>query len=126
MFKRIGNLFLIVALLAATGGHWVLLQSVAWTTMLTDHLQCESFTESVTQTFDGRHPCKLCLAIAAAKKSEKKAEFPPSLKKIEFPPLTAGVALYAPASFQLLTAADTFAAPAPVEPPTPPPRIRPV
>jgi hypothetical protein len=126
MFKRIGNLFLIVALLAATGGHWVLLQSVAWTTMLTGHLQCESLTEAVTQTFDGRHPCKLCLAIAAAKKAEKKAEFPPALKRIEFPPLAADVAVYPPATFQLLTAADTFAAPVPVKPPTPPPRVQPV
>jgi hypothetical protein len=126
MFKRIGNLFLIVALLAATAGPWVLLQSVAWTTMLTGRLQCESFTAAVTQTFDGRHPCKLCLAIAAAKKAEKKAEFPPALKKIEFPPPADGLTLYAPASFQILTAADTFAAPAAMEPPTPPPRLRPV
>jgi hypothetical protein len=127
MIHRLGNLLLILALLAATGGHWALLQSLAWTSMLTDHLQTQSFTEAMSQTFDSRHPCKYCLAIAAAKRAEKKSELPPQVRqKIEFPPLTEGVAMFAPATFQLLTVADTFAGTAPFQPPTPPPRSLPV
>ena len=126
MILRIGNLLLIVALLAATGGHWALLQSVAWTSMLAEHLQSETFSAAMEQTFDGRHPCKLCCAIAAAKKSEKKTEFPLSAQKIEFPPLASGLVLYAPAAFQLLFTANTYADSPSLTPPTPPPRNLPV
>jgi hypothetical protein len=124
--QRIGNLLLIVALLAATGGHWALLQSMAWTSMLAEHMQSESFTAAMEQTFDGRHPCPLCRAIAAAKKSEKKTEFPLAAQKIEFPPLAPGLVLFAPTAFQLLAAPDTFADSPTLTPPTPPPRQQPV
>ena len=86
LLQRLGNLLLIVALLASMGGHWAFLQSVAWTSMLTEHLRSESLTMAMENTFDGQHPCKLCCAIRAAKKAEKKTEFPVSLKKMEFPP----------------------------------------
>jgi len=123
VIRGIGNLLLIVVLLATTGGQWALLQSVAWAAMLADHLQSQSFTESVAQTFDGRHPCKLCLAIRAAKKSGEKTAFPLSLKKIEFPPPAARLTLFAPAAFELLDAPDTFAESPTLPPPTPPPRV---
>ena len=126
MIQRIGNLLLIVALLAATGGHWALLQSVAWTSMLAEHMQAESFSQAMEQTFDGQHPCPLCRAIAAAKKSEKKTEFPVSAQKIEFPPLAPGLVLQAPIAFRLLAIADTFADSPVQTPPTPPPRFTPV
>ena len=126
MIQRIGNLLLIVALLASTGGHWALLQSVAWTSMLAEHMQSQSLAQAMEQTFDGRHPCKLCCAIAAAKRSEKKSEFPVSAQKIEFPPLAPRLVLYAPAGFQLLTTPDDFADPTLMAPPTPPPRVLPV
>jgi hypothetical protein len=126
MMRRIGNALLIVALLAATGGHWAVLQSLAWTSMLTEHLQSQSFSEAVAQTFDGRHPCKLCLAIRAAKKSGKPAEFPQTLKKIEFPPLAANLVLFAPARFEWLNAANVFTESSVFPPPTPPPRHPPV
>ena len=76
-----------VALIAATGAHWALLQSVAWTTMLADNLRTHSLSESVARTFDGKYPCPLCKAIAAAKKSEKKSEFTLQTQKLEFPPI---------------------------------------
>jgi hypothetical protein len=124
--QRIGNLLLIVVLLVSTGGHWALLQSVAWTTMLAENMRSETFSAAVKQTFDGQHPCKLCCAICAAKKAEKKAEFPVSLKKIEFPPWAAKLVLYAPTTFQMLKAQDTFAESPTLPPPTPPPRALPV
>ena len=103
-----------------------MLQSVAWTSMLAGHLQSESFTEAVAQTFDGRHPCKMCQAIRAAKKSEKTTEFPLSLKKIEFPPLAERLTLFAPSAFKFLSTSDTFAESSALPPPVPPPRVLPV
>ena len=52
--------------------------------MLARNLQTASVGEAVAKTFDGEHPCCLCKAIAAAKKSEKKKEFVPSWKPLEF------------------------------------------
>ncbi|MGP8217924.1 MAG: hypothetical protein ACLQPI_00570, partial [Limisphaerales bacterium] len=95
---------------------------VAWTTMLADNLRTGSFAEAVTHTFDGKHPCCLCKAIAAGKKSEKKSEFTLQLKKLEFPPSPGNFVFVAPSQFRLLPQADTFADALTQAPPTRPPR----
>ncbi|MGC3956616.1 MAG: hypothetical protein QM813_01165 [Verrucomicrobiota bacterium] len=82
--KKLGHVLLILALLGATGGHWAVLQTIAWADMLATNLQTESVGDALTKTFDGAHPCKMCKQIAAGKKAEKKAEFPLQLKKLEF------------------------------------------
>lgn len=82
--KKLGHLFLILALLGATGGHWAVLQTIAWADMLAQNLQTESVTAALTKTFDGEHPCKMCKQISAGKKAEKKSELPLQLKKVEF------------------------------------------
>ena len=84
MFTRFGHVLLIVALLAATGAHWTVLQSVAWTTMLADNLRNTSLSEAVQRTFDGKHPCSLCKNISDGKKTQKKCEFPVWTTKLEF------------------------------------------
>ena len=101
MLKRLGHIFLIVALLMATGSHWALLQSVAWTNMLADNLRSYSFTEAVHRTFDGKHPCRLCCQIAEGKKAEKKTEIPVEIKKLEFVQLSAPMILTAPRMVEL-------------------------
>jgi hypothetical protein len=121
MFVRFGKFIVVVALVAMLGSHWAVLQSVAWTTMLADNLCTQSLTEAVTHTFDGKHPCCLCKAIAAAKKSEKKKEFAVELKKLEFPPPKANAVLIRPSSFHLVPQANTFADSLTQKPPTPPP-----
>src|SRR5471030_1864495 len=113
---------MIVALLAASGGHWAVLQSVAWTTMLADNLQSNSFCDAVTKTFDGRHPCPLCKAVSAGKQSEKKADFTLELKKLEFPPAPEKLVLFAPTRFELLPLINTSAEAIAHQPPVPPPR----
>jgi hypothetical protein len=104
------------------GAHWALLQTVAWTTMLADHLCTQSVTEAVSQTFDGNHPCSLCKAIAAGKKSERKTEFSFQSQKLEFPPVRENFALIAPLDFQLLPLQNFFAKSSTQKPLLPPPR----
>jgi hypothetical protein len=99
---RIGKIFLVLALVAMLGAHWSLLQTVAWTTMLADNLCTHSVKEAVVETFDGKHPCCLCKAIAAGEKSEKKTEFSFQSQKLEFPPLAEKIILISPSQFQLL------------------------
>jgi hypothetical protein len=122
MLVRFGKFLVIVALVATTGFHWALLQTAAWTAMLADHLHTQSFSEAVTQTFDGRHPCKLCLAIAAAKKAGKKSEAVAANFKMEFPPLTENFVLIAPPFRSNFAPVYPAAGLGSHRPPVPPPR----
>jgi hypothetical protein len=122
VFVRFGKIFVIVALIATTGVHWAVLQSVAWTTMLADNLRTHSIPEAVARTFDGKYPCPICKAIAAAKKSEKKNEFTLQMQKLEFPPAKENPVIIAPSNFQLLPQVSFFAKFLTQRPLTPPPR----
>jgi hypothetical protein len=113
---------MVLALAGSIGLHWVALQSLAWTSMLADNLRHDSLAQAVTHTFDGQHPCCLCKAIAAGKKSEKKSEFTPFFKTLEFPPASEDFALTIEARFALPPAGDIFARTLSETPPTPPPR----
>ena len=76
---------MILAVLSATGTHWLALQSVAWTTMLAENLHTtDSWQTAVTRTFDGRHPCCLCKEIAKDKQSEKKSDVQFESKKLDY------------------------------------------
>lgn len=119
---RLAKFIMVLALAGSIGLHWVALQSLAWTSMLADNLRHDSLAQAVTHTFDGQHPCCLCKAIAAGKKSEKKSEFTPFFKTLEFPPASEDFALTIEARFALPPAGDIFARTLSETPPTPPPR----
>ena len=84
MFYRLPKLAIVAALACSIGLHWGFLQSVAWVGMVVNYSQDGTVGEAFAKTFDGKHPCALCKAIAAGKKSEKKSEFPVAGKKFEF------------------------------------------
>jgi hypothetical protein len=115
-------MFVIVALIATTGAHWAALQTVAWTTMLASSLRTQSISEAVSDTFDGKHLCPICKAIAAAKKSEKKSEAVSPALKMEFPPVAERFVLISPKPFSACTLAKFSADSAFPKPPVPPPR----
>ncbi len=123
VLRRIGHLLVVTALLAAVGGHWAMLQSIAWTTMLADNLRDGNMTEAVSKTFDGEHPCPLCKHIAEGKKSEKKSDaLDLKVKKLEFATELKGFVFAAPASFHLLPLFVSTADSQTEAPPVPPPR----
>jgi hypothetical protein len=62
-----------LALFLSAGGHWAMLQGVAWATMVRDYSSTGSVTAAVQMTFDGKHPCALCKKIAAERSHEEKA-----------------------------------------------------
>ena len=74
MFARTGRCVIVLALCLSVGGHWVCLQSVAWTRMVANYSQHCSFTQAIAQTFDGDHPCDLCKHITKARDTEKKQD----------------------------------------------------
>lgn len=124
MFARCGKFLVIAALVLATGAHWAALQTVAWTAMLANNLCTQSVSEAVSNTFDGAHPCPMCKAIAAGKKSEQKSAAVSPPLKMEFPPAAEKLVLVSPARFSWLPSVEFSAAAAFARPPVPPPRGR--
>ena len=122
MFRRGGKFLVVTLLVLTTGLHWAALQTVAWSAMLAGNLRGASVSTAVEHTFDGRHPCCLCKAIAAAKQSQKQAEAAAPLIKFEYPPVHSGLVLYPPTRFFLLPVGEFPAGSRSSEPPVPPPR----
>jgi hypothetical protein len=116
------NSLLCFLILACSGSQWYLLQTVAWTTMFAGNLHTQSLAAAVSQTFDGRHPCPLCKAIEAGKKSEKSSDTKAPVTKIEFLPSLAFVELAPPAAPNVCFQSENSSALAAAEPPSPPPR----
>lgn len=120
---RCGNYLLILALLGATGGHWAVLQSIAWSGMLMENLQTDSWQAAVAKTFDGQHPCQLCHQIQAGKKAQKQSPLPELDQKLKLFCDAQELRLIAPTDFTLLELVNfscRFHAP---RPPKPPPRV---
>lgn len=61
-----------LALCVGLGGHWALLQVVAWTGMLISYSQESTIEEALTKTFDGEHPCSMCKKISKGRETEQK------------------------------------------------------
>jgi len=55
-----------LAVFFMSGGHWMALQTFAWGRMIVVYAQRSSLLTAVAQTFDGRHPCKLCCKVREA------------------------------------------------------------
>ncbi len=123
MLVAIGRTTTIAALCLSLGLHWFALQSVAWTAMLVANVRQVPLSEAFARTFDGAHPCDLCQAVAAGKKSKKKSEVVPTIAKMDL--ICAARTLnwlppwvdYAFPSFAFLIPERVLA------PPAPPPRV---
>lgn len=50
------------------GGHFGVMQAVAWAEMIVDYSAENGLADGLRMTFDGRHPCDRCSAIATAKR----------------------------------------------------------
>ena len=62
----------VLALTISLGGHWAMLQSVAWVGMLISYSQESPFTVAISKTFDGKNPCGLCKEIQQRRAEEGK------------------------------------------------------
>ncbi|MFZ0616117.1 MAG: hypothetical protein WAN16_06665 [Chthoniobacterales bacterium] len=80
---RLTTLMMALSLFLVAGGHWAMLQGVAWATMVHDFSRNGSLTQAVEKTFDGKHPCAMCKKIAKAKNSDASGEKAPVTVKID-------------------------------------------
>ena len=72
MRSRFAVFFVALALLQILGGHLAVLQVTAWVGMLVKYSESDGMEVGISKTFDGKHPCDLCLSIAKTKQTEKK------------------------------------------------------
>ncbi|MEI9864820.1 MAG: hypothetical protein WDN00_09755 [Limisphaerales bacterium] len=123
MFVRLGQVLMIVALLAATesalGAHFNPSRGRRCSHKIS---QSTSLSQALTKTFDGKHPCPLCKVVATGKSAEKKSAFTLEQKKLEFPPASERLVMVAPTQFELLPQTNFSAEVLIQQPPPPPPR----
>jgi hypothetical protein len=67
-----GTLAALLAILLASGTHWVALQAVAFGTMIVRYAQDAPWSQAIANTFDGQHPCPLCHAVQEGRQQEEK------------------------------------------------------
>lgn len=63
-----------VGLILLMQGPAMLVQEVAWAKMLFSYTQERGLARGVMETFDGRHPCKMCDAAEELRQSEGKGD----------------------------------------------------
>ena len=125
LFQNAVRLVLIVALFAATGGHWMVLQSVAWSAMLVQYSLGANLVSAVEQTFDGKHPCPLCKKIAQGRHDEKKSDPQVVSGKLKFCYQPVPSPLVSPGNFWQMNLGDAYSPALAHQPPVPPPRLLP-
>jgi hypothetical protein len=122
VLSRLAKLLMTLTLACSIGLHWALLQSLAWVGMVVSYSQKASLAEAVTKTFDGKHPCALCKAIAKGKKSEKNSDSTPAKQKLQFAHARAVFVFSAPTHFWKVAPLVQRADSRDHGPPTPPPK----
>ena len=70
-------IFVFGALLHLGGGHWGVLQGIAWAKMLVEYSQTDGLRDGIVKTFDGEHPCEMCKSISKGRESEKREPLAP-------------------------------------------------
>lgn len=96
---RLGYFLSCLACIHLIGGHWAILQSVAWVGMLADYGRAHGAKRALEMTFDGNNPCSLCRAIKAKKADEEKQQDLPVeklAKAVKIAPLLPGTTFQPP------------------------------
>lgn len=123
MLFRSSKALLGLTLAVLLGAHWLLLQSVAWVGMIIDYSQDATLSEAISMTFDGEHPCRMCLVVKEGKKAERKQlQLKPELK-LDFLCMESAAWLPPLLPFTLLTPDSSYRSPRNEAPPGPPPRL---
>ena len=113
-----------IAGLQLVGGHWAILQTGAWVGMVIDYSKSAGLEAGIKKTFDGKHPCQLCLSIAKNKEKEGKQTANASPAKLYLVYHAPRWALTPPAVFGELEVSLYLLNGSTLKPPVPPPRQR--
>lgn len=72
MLRAVGLSLMCLAMFSVAGGHWTVLQTVAWAQMLRDYSQDAPLVSAVEKTFSGKAPCALCKKVQEGRQKEEK------------------------------------------------------
>jgi hypothetical protein len=122
MFRAAGRFMTILTLCCAIGLHWIVLQSLAWTTMVIEYSKHAPLRAAITQTFDGAHPCSICHAVNTGKNSEKKSDLQSPTAKIDMICPPGATRLFRPFVAFEYASINFFSSELALSPPVPPPR----
>lgn len=122
MFRHLFHLTVAAALIVAVGGHWAMLQSVAWVGMAVNYSKSEPISVALKKTFDGEHPCKLCIAVKKGQQEEQQQAVLKVETKLDFLCLDPFAFVSPALPFTLLSHRPDIALPRTEAPPLPPPR----
>jgi hypothetical protein len=81
-----------VLLALAVGVPWPLLQSLAWLKMIASYSGTATFSQAVSMSLDGKHPCRLCRLIQQGQAQERQHQrtlSPDDKLQLGLPPETA-------------------------------------
>jgi hypothetical protein len=121
--SRFGAFFCVLALIQLMGAHYAVLQASAWVGMVVNYSKAEGVGAGISKTFDGKHPCSLCVSIAKHKETEKKQNSQLASAKIYFIAYAQRCALQPPRYFWCLKASIALPRSCDSSPPVPPPRV---
>jgi hypothetical protein len=63
VLRRAARLSVLASFLISIGMHTAVLQAVAWAKMTVDFARRDTISVSLEKTFDGRHPCPICVSL---------------------------------------------------------------
>jgi hypothetical protein len=123
MVRKLSKCLIVFALILATGGHWALLQSVAWVGMAIQFTHTDGFSTALQKTFDGKHPCKLCKVVEEGRKTSPQHEMVKLEIKFDFFCGTDPGFRISTLDYPLICSTPAAMLPRTQAPPTPPPRF---
>jgi hypothetical protein len=82
--RRLLQISLVTMLVLAIGGHWALVQSVAWVRMTVAFSKSVPLAAALSMTFDGRHPCALCKVVQTGHDAERDKPVKTPESKLDF------------------------------------------
>ncbi len=97
----LGTSLAVVAALELLGGQWLVLQTTAWVEMLVHYSRSNNIENAISKTFDGNHPCPLCLSIVKAKKDQQKQSGPSTSGKMNLICQRAAWLLFVPYRYRI-------------------------
>jgi hypothetical protein len=123
MKSRFAAFLCLIAVFQLIGGHWAVLQATAWFGMLVKYSESDGVEVGISKTFDGKHPCDLCLSIAKKKQTENKEGAQLDAAKIYLLASAERWTLHAPRFSWSLTTTPVSLSGSSKIPPVPPPRL---
>lgn len=123
MVKRLIYLFVALALLCGAKLHLPVLQVVAWAGMVVTYSHDQSLADALAMTFDGDHPCPLCISIRKAQTCESTtitAPVAPERVLLAMDTISGWMPSFS--TWRLRFTSPAAQAACPLRPPVPPPR----